>query len=213
VYEFVKSRIISLEYRPGEWLKAQEIAKQLSLSRTPVREALGRLEQEGLVKRNGKWGYLVGAISFKEVSDLFKIRESLESLAALECMASADEATLADLSQTLEAASGHLAKGDEIRTRMLNREFQAKLARATGNKLLQQLLHTLNDRIWWVGSLHHKTRPARVAESLSENHDILTAIKSGDADAVRDAVLAHIRSSRESFYTYATAVLDADFRM
>lgn len=212
-YDHVKSRIISLEYRPGEWLKAQEIAKQLSLSRTPVREALARLEQEGLVKRNGGWGYLVRAMSLKEVSDLFKIRESLELLVALECMSNADETTIEDLQNTLDEASRCLAEGDEISTRQINRQFQSKLALATGNALLQQLLLTLHDRIWWVGSLHHKVRPARVGESLAENYDILAAIRTGKPAEVRKAVIAHIRSSRKSFSQHATTVLDADLSL
>ena len=126
--------------------------------------------------RDGGWGYLIRAMSVKEVSDLFKIRELLELLAALECKASADEVTLADLSRTLEEASASLKAGNAIRARELNRQFQFKLARSTGNALLQQLLFTLNDRIWWVGSLHHRVRPARVAESLKENHRILAEI-------------------------------------
>lgn len=211
-YDYVKSRIINLEFRPGEWLKAQDIAGRVSLSRTPVREALARLEQEGLVKRDGGWGYQVRAMSIKEVSDLFKIRESLELLSALECMAEADEATMDDLTQTLAEASAELAAGEDIRARQKNRRFQSKLAHATGNSLLQQLLLTLNDRIWWVGSLHHEARPDRVAESLRENLDILAAIQGGKTAEVRKAVLAHIRSSRRSFNRNVAALLDADFR-
>jgi len=210
-YDHVKSRIISLEYRPGEWLKAQEIAKQLSLSRTPVREALARLEQEGLVMRNGGWGYLVRMMSLKEVVDLFKIRESLELLVALECMANANADMLNDLERTLNEAAKYLKDGDEIRTRQLNRQFQSKLAVATGNALLQQLLLTLHDRIWWVGSWHHKIRPARVSDSLKENFAILKAIHTGKPAEVRKAVLAHIRSSRKSFSRHAMSVLNADF--
>lgn len=211
-YAYLKGRIINLDIKPGEWLKAQEVAKELSLSRTPVREALARLEQEGLVRRDSGWGYLVRAMSVKEVSDLFKIRESLELLAALECMTSADEATLSDLTRTLKEASAELKAGNEIRARELNRQFQFKLARSTGNALLQQLLLTLNDRIWWVGSLHHKVRPARVAESLRENRKILAAIRSGKPAEVRKAVLGHIRSSRDSLARHASAYLGAEFQ-
>jgi DNA-binding GntR family transcriptional regulator len=206
-YAHLKKGIINLDFSSGEWLKGQEVAQHLSLSRTPVREALARLEQEGLVQRASGWGYVVRGISVKEVADLFKIRESLELLVALECMAVADGAALKDLERTLDEASACLKAGEAMRVRELNREFQFKLARATGNTLLQQLLLTLHDRIWWVGSLHYRVRPERVAESLKENRRIFAAIRKGKAVDVRKAVLAHIRNSRTSLSRYAAGFL------
>lgn len=202
-YSYVKEQIINLRYRPGQWLKAQDIARQLSISRTPVREALGRLDQEGLVRRDSGWGYVVRALTQKEIADLFKIRETVEMLAALECMASMDRGTADELARTLHEATAHLKAGDERRCRESNRRFQLQMAFATKNSLLQQLLLTVNDRIWWAGSLLYEAYPQRVADSLRENKKILVAMRSKRADRVRRAVIAHLRGSRKSFAGHA----------
>src|SRR3972149_3590005 len=85
-YRFIREGIFGSEFKPDERLRAQELALRLGLSRTPVREALGRLEQEGLVRRDGGWGYVVRTMSLKEAEDVYKVRRVLELEAALEAM-------------------------------------------------------------------------------------------------------------------------------
>src|SRR6185436_15857478 len=85
-YAFLKEAVISLRFRPGQRLRSAEIADLVKASRTPVREALSRLEQEGLVRRDGGWGYVVSEISGKNVLELWSVRESLEVQAATEAL-------------------------------------------------------------------------------------------------------------------------------
>jgi DNA-binding GntR family transcriptional regulator len=82
-YNYLKNAIISLELRPGNAVRTEEISQKLKVSRTPVREALSRLEQDGFVIRERGWGYIVRPISHKEILDVFAVREVLEVLAAM----------------------------------------------------------------------------------------------------------------------------------
>src|SRR5579862_9713664 len=115
VYVYIKEKIINLELAPGQKLRSQALAKELNLSRTPIREALGRLEQERLVRRDAGWGYVVRGLSFKEIFELFKIRESLEVLAALEAMPFIDRTKLANLKSTLTQSSKALKADKRVR--------------------------------------------------------------------------------------------------
>src|SRR5580765_5612350 len=83
-YEFIKDAITSLRFPPGQHLGTEELSQLVNASRTPVREALGRLAQEGLVEREGGWGYVVRQVSVKDVLELYAVREALEVQAARE---------------------------------------------------------------------------------------------------------------------------------
>src|SRR3546814_20296535 len=81
-YRHIKDEILRSRLRPGEMLSTLQIASTLRLSRTPVREALNRLQQEGLVRRNGSWGYAVRAMELPELLGLSRVREVLAGEAA-----------------------------------------------------------------------------------------------------------------------------------
>lgn len=197
-YAYIKERIINLEIAPGEPLRAQELAKQLRTSRTPVRETLSRLEQEGLVVRTGGWGYVASPISLAEILDLFNVREALEVRAALEALPRADTRLITALKQQLMLAKRSLKAKRYSQFRRTNLRFRLLIADAAGNALLKKLLQMINDRIRLVGALHLDLRKERAAEALAENTAILEALKKKDPDALETAVLAHIRNSRDS---------------
>ncbi|PNG59540.1 MULTISPECIES: GntR family transcriptional regulator [unclassified Variovorax] len=200
-YSSIKEAVINLDYRAGESLRAQEIAARLGLSRTPVREALGRLQQEGLVRHDSGWGYVVRAMTQKEINDLFNLREILEVSAAVEAMTFLDEAGIEKLAGFLKSARRELQRGQLAKTRAFNSDFRLALASASRNTLLSQILLTINDRVRWLGSMQIQSRPGRVQESLEENEEILEALKSRDAALVKNAVLNHVRRARESVMT------------
>ena len=197
-YESIRDRIINLELKPGSKLRAEELAKQLDMSRTPVREALGRLEQQGLVTRDG-WGYTVRAITFKEILDLFKIRESLETQAAVEACAHLDDKALGRLKLVLAKAEQFLKKQKMADFRAANREFHMMISAASQNDLLGSILLMLNDRIRLVSALHQDIMKNRARDVLSENFEILNALTERNAEKVEAAVLGHLRNSKEEF--------------
>ncbi|MPZ47562.1 MAG: GntR family transcriptional regulator [Betaproteobacteria bacterium] len=197
-YSHIKDEIVSLSAKPGSPLRAQEIAAHLDVSRTPVREALSRLEQEGFVMRQDGWGYVVRPMTPQDILNLFTVRESLEVQAALEALPHLNGAVLSALAVKLEKAARLLKQERYAVFRALSREFHLSIAAASHNELLYRLLATARDRILLVGAMHQDMRSSRAREVQAENTKILKALRSGDPELVKDAVLAHIRASRAS---------------
>src|SRR6478672_11036824 len=110
-YAFIKEAITSLRFAPGQRLGTQELGQLVNASRTPVREALSRLAQEGLVHREGGWGYVVRQVSVKDVLELYGVREALEVQAAREVIPKLDPAMIARLVAENRKAEEHFAAG------------------------------------------------------------------------------------------------------
>ena len=205
-YSYIKEQIVNLQLVPGRKLRAQEFAGILNLSRTPVREALGRLEQERLVHRDSGWGYVVEPITFKEILDLLKIRESLEVLAAVEAIPNLDAAGLRRLKSILDKSAGALKAGRHAQFRAASREFHMAISSVSGIPLLHQIMLGINDRIRQVAALQVDVRRDRAHEILAENRRILGSLGRKNARQVRSAVLAHIGNARNGLLKFANLV-------
>jgi DNA-binding GntR family transcriptional regulator len=180
-------------------LRAQELAQALSLSRTPIREALGRLAQEGLVERLGGWGFTVRALTVQDVLDLFNVREALEVEAARAALEKIGDAEVARFDALLGQSRRALEKGKLVESIRLARRFHVAIAQASGNRLLLQMLERINDRIHIVGLSLVSSMPERAARVYEENVSILESLRSRDAQALERAVRTHIHRSKELF--------------
>ena len=197
-YNHLKTEIISLSLRPGIPLRSEDIARKLRISRTPVREALSRLAQDGFVKRERGWGYVVYPLSHKDILDLFGVRESLEVQAAVEAQANLTTDDFAKLNKYIREAESLLKQGRFTDFRLLSREFHLLIAARSENELLFRLVSVIRDRVLLVGALHWDIRKSRAREVLLESKRILKALQSGNLREVRASVLAHIRNSKNS---------------
>ena len=196
-YGFIKQRILALNFKASQRLGAQEIATHLKISRTPVREALSRLEQEGLVSRDSGWGYVVRAMSFADVINLYKVREALEVEAVLEAIPFMNDVTLKQLSEVLKKAQQCLTQNRFEDFQSLNRQFHGLVAKATGNELLQKMLSSIGDKVRLVGAISLSHRKERAKEALEENRKILVALRKKDAGLAEEAVRNHIQRAAE----------------
>jgi DNA-binding GntR family transcriptional regulator len=196
-YLFLKERITNFAYKPNERLKALEIANELGVSRTPVKEALGRLEQEGLVKRELGSGYVVQALSVRDIMNLYKVREALEIEVAKEALPNLSEGVARQMTEILNGSQELLRQQRYDEFLLANRQFHNAVAAATGNDVLTQILVGLNARIWSIGTIIVKRFPPRADEILFENRRILKALVSNDPVDLERAVRAHIRRGGE----------------
>ncbi len=105
-HAFIKQKILNLEYAGGTWLKPNDIAQEMGVSRTPVREALRRLETEGLVTARPNRGAVVTELQIGEVSDLFDIRACLEAMAARCAVRTLQPAQIAQIEQMQQQMDG-----------------------------------------------------------------------------------------------------------
>lgn len=148
VFKKLKKQIILLEHKPGSVLREKELMKAFSVSRTPVREALMRLEVEGLVRIIPNVGTIVGDVSFQQLKDVFEIRSYLVGLAGQLAAARITDQELAEMRKR----HNKMKEAKDPKTLMqLDGELHSIINNATKNEVLIKILRTLHDqavRIW-----------------------------------------------------------------
>ena len=192
-YEYIKEEILALSLGPDVRLNAIELASHLKLSRTPVREALARLEQEGLAYREPGGGFRVHALTVKEIIDTYKVREALEVEAALEALPRLTDDMLDQLEAILRGSEVLLTPATYAKFILANRRFHAAIVHATENAMLEQLMAPIADRVRLIGAMLMRASAARQREVLDENLAILAALRTRDPKLVEEAVRAHVR--------------------
>lgn len=193
-FEHLKEQILRLEIPPGARISALEVAVRLGVSRTPVREALGQLEREALVAREATGGYVVRLMSVKEIEDLYRVREYLETEAVLEAMPNLRDAELDRLAAILDEAESH--SGDTAEFLVRHRRFYEEIIAATGNEVLQRAIAPLRDRVRMIGAMLIQAYAEREKEICAENREVLRALMLRDGTIAAEAVRAHVRNAR-----------------
>lgn len=201
-YDYLKRGITNLEFTTNRKLRTQDLAAALEMSRTPVREALSRLEQEGLVRRADGWGYSVVAVEPADAMKLFGVREALEVQAVREAILRLRDSTIKALGRSMKRAGELLDRGRITEFRAINRKFHALIVAEADNELLRQMLSIIEDRIRLVGGLVIAKHGGRGQEVLRDNMRIYDALRKRDMAAAVRAVRGHIRRARRDFIRY-----------
>jgi DNA-binding GntR family transcriptional regulator len=193
VYEALRQSILDGELSPGQRLRSDALANDLNVSRTPVREALRKLEAEGLVDAS-RSGLVVRQLTEEDVTEIFVLREALEGMAARLAAEHATRAELDELRALVEDMETVAAGGDIAALRELTGEFHRQVCRASHNKRLMQSLQGLLDHVRQAQSstLYMQGRPA---EALQEHRRLLQAIASRDPDLAETLARDHRRKT------------------
>jgi DNA-binding GntR family transcriptional regulator len=191
--------ITSGEFAPGERLSEAELARQLGISRGPLREALGRLEGR-LVVRTPRIGVSVIDFDREALEHLFVVREALEGMAAKLAAERMTTAQLDELGDLLErhATQPELAAGKLYVQSSHDEDFHLGVVRGGGNPRIQQLLL---DEVYYqlrIQRLRSSARPGRAQAALSEHREILQALQSRNPERAEEAMRNHIRNARFS---------------
>jgi DNA-binding GntR family transcriptional regulator len=196
VYATLREAILSRALRPGRAFAEEDLARAFGVSRTPVREAILRLESEHLVERRGKRRLSVTEISPEEILEIYDVRVVLDGLAAELAAQHAtppEVAQLRWLNDQLKAAGG---TGDFRRMQDLNLEFHDAMAKAAKNAFLSYHLHGVRDR---VRRFDHTTfeYPDRWKGVIEEHDAILAAIETGNPGAACEAAKKHMMKAKQ----------------
>jgi DNA-binding GntR family transcriptional regulator len=185
VAALIRELIITGELATGEQLRQRDLAQRFSVSQTPVREAMRRLESEGLLRSDTHRGFTVVAPDVSRVEENFRIRAALESLGASLAARKVDPAALRRLRELNEQMRS--LADDDPRYAELNREFHFTVYGYAHSPLLLSLM-----RLLWA-SLHGGPRVSRThAESARQHDEILAALAEGDSDAASARTYQHI---------------------
>ena len=193
VFEHIERDILSGKYERGEIITEGKLSAELGVSRTPIREALRRLEQEHLIEESGKGSIVIG-ISEKDLEDIFLIRKQLECLAASMAAKNHTDEQLAELKETLELQEFYVAKADTEHVKYMDNKFHRILYKLTGSTVFFDTLVPLHRKIqkYRRASLQSKSR---AAESVQEHRKIYEAIALGDEKLAYETVLEHIENA------------------
>ena len=195
VHREILQAIRNGRYQPGERIRETEVADWLEVSRTPVREALRRLESDGLLTFESWRGVVVSDLNRQQIGELYAMREVLEGAAARMAARHIDDAEIEMLGLLLEQAEE--AVDDPGRLAGINRKLHQTIYVAAHN---QYLLQTLKQQENAVALLRGTTfaLPGRAETAASEHRDIVEAIRNRDADASEIAARLHIANAQRA---------------
>jgi DNA-binding GntR family transcriptional regulator len=192
VYLHVKSGVLDRSYEGGTLLTEGDLAEAVGVSRTPVREALLRLEAEGLLKLYPKKGALVLPVSAQEIADVVETRLLVERHAVAKVVGDVPARLIERLEASLAEQRAHAAAGDLAAFAAADRTFHAEIVRAAGNRILAHLYDQLRDRQLRMGVATMNAEPSRVAKNITEHTEILDALRAGAAQSAADLVERHV---------------------
>lgn len=194
IFERLENDIIQGVYPKGEILTELKLVEQLGVSRTPIREALRRLEQERLIEDTGKGSKVLG-ITEDDLMDIMTIRERIEGVAAYYATVNMTPEGLQELSHIVDLQEFYFAKGDADRLRQVDDQFHDAICSLSRRTVITDTLVPL----------HRKTRRyrrismedwSRTTNTKREHHEIYLAMASGNADLAMELMTKHISNAK-----------------
>ena len=197
VYDAIFAQLMSLQIPPGARITVDTLVREFNVSHTPIREALGRLEGEGLVLRAHLVGYRAAPqVSRERFDELYELRQMLEPEAAAKAAARMDEAGLKALQQLAGGMADNDGADEQLRYSDFARqdaEFHDKILEIAGNGLMRDVLRMQHTHFHIFRLMYHRLV---TAEALGEHEALLDAFRRGDPQLARAAMLVHIQNSR-----------------
>jgi len=195
-YASLKEAIVQGDLLPGQRLVESRLSAQMEISRIPVREAIKKLEQDGLVERLERGGFIVKDPSRAEIEETFGIRAALESYAAALATERMDGASLKRLEETLRGYRAALKRADISRMTRLNNQLDEIIFTAAGSRRLSTLIGNFRD---FISRYRRKllTHLDYAAMSLADHEEIVKAMREGDPDKVEKLVRCHLHRGKE----------------
>jgi DNA-binding GntR family transcriptional regulator len=200
IFDVLHEKIISGTYKPGDWLRQDDIATQLGVSMTPVREALDLLVSAGLAERVPYRGVRVREMSTRDVVEAYGLRLVLEAVIAQEAAKHITREQVADLERMLEEMRHHQSLKDVSPERKSSREFHSAIAEATKNDLLIKLYAVVSNAFpdWLLYEALFRY-PEILADSMNNTYKehvaIVDGLKKGDADRAAQKSIEHVMES------------------
>ena len=193
VFEHIETDILSGKYQKGESLTESKLSAELGVSRTPIREALRRLEQEHLIEEAPK-GVVVVGISEKDLEDIFTVRLKLEGpVAAMAALNYTDE-QLAVIREALEFQEFYLNKNDPDRIKSMDSRFHETIYKMSGSTVLYDVLEPLHKKILKYRKAS-VSNTSRAEASVAEHRAIYEALAARDSQKVERLVTEHLKNA------------------
>lgn len=201
VFEHLENDILSGKYTRGEVLCESRLCTELGVSRTPIREALRRLEQEHLLEDTQK-GLVVIGITEKDLEDIFLIREQIEGLAASMAATHRTEEQLNELREVLELQEFYLNKHDAEHIKHMDNKFHSTLYKLSGSMAFYDTLVPLHKKVQKYRKASVEMH-SRAMASVEEHRQIFEAIAAGDAQKAMEYSKQHVMRAHEHIRNFS----------
>ena len=197
VFNTLRQAILKGELKPGERLMEIQLAKKLGVSRTPVREAIRKLELEGLVLMIPRKGAEVAEITAQDLEDVLEVRGALEELAVKDACEHITDEQLVELQKAAEEFKRCLREEDIIACVHADIRFHEIIYGATNNRRLLQILNNLREQMYRYRMEYLKDKDMH--QTLLDEHEaIRMALKSHDKEKAGEAIRIHIENQKDS---------------
>lgn len=201
-YERLRHAIIAGRFRPGERVLELNLAKQMGISRTPIREAVRMLEQDGLVEVTPHRGTVIRKLTEEEAFNIYEVRAVLEGLAAKLAVERGSRDDIDKLRELFEAAKRAWKRRQKSAVIECNNRFHDTLAQMSGNRVLAKALGDLRASVNLLRIMSWSVAPKQPARTISEHGKIVRAIAAGNATRAQRYAMEHIWSSWRTIKAY-----------
>ena len=193
VFDHLENDILSGKYRRGEILTESKLSAELGVSRTPIREALRRVEQEHIIEESGKGSVVIG-INEKDLEDIFMIRKSLECQVAALAAKNRTEEQLKQLREALEFQEFYLNKKDPDQIKLMDSRFHETLYKLSGSTAFYDTLVPLHKKIQKYRRAS-VTNSSRAEASVAEHRKIYEAIEAKNTALAAKYASEHVENA------------------
>lgn len=201
IYNRLKNAILNGVYKPGESLIEMRLAKELGVSRTPIREAIRQLELEGLVSSIPNKGVVVEGVSAQDIEDIYTIRKMIEGLAAKWAAEKISDERLKELKDVLDLMEFFTEKGNVEKLSELDSRFHDIIFEASKSRPLESVLTNFHNFIQRARLVSVKAS-GRAIHSLEEHQEIYKALEAHDPETAEQVMIKHVESARENLVPY-----------
>jgi DNA-binding GntR family transcriptional regulator len=200
IFDALHRHIIAGKYGPGDWLRQEDIASQMGVSMTPVREALDLLVASGLAERVPYRGVRVREMSTKDIVEAYGMRLVLEAMIARDAALNITTEQISKLNRILDEMKKQVKLNEMPRERQLSREFHTAIAEASGNDLLIKLYAVVANAFpdWLLYEALYRIPElitSSVSQTFEEHTAILNALSKGDVEKAVEASIEHVLDS------------------
>lgn len=196
VFERIESDILTGVYKKGEILTELGLSSALNVSRTPVREAIRRLEQENLLKETSK-GHEVVGISYQDILDIYDIRIKIEGVVARLAAENATESALAEMQETIELQEFYTAKNVADKIKLTDSRFHELIYKNSGSAIYEAILSSLHRKVQLTRKVSMSLN-SRATEAKDEHREIFEAIRSKDGALAEKLMIKHVKNAKSN---------------
>lgn len=195
-YQKIKQMVLQQRVAPGQRLVYKDLCEMLSMSRTPIINALNRLEQENFVASEAFRGFYVKPIDVQEAWDLFGVREALEAYAVEEAIKRADPADFEALRQKVEAHATYMPLNYNRKKLLLDAEIHVQIAAMAKNKALETQMRMNLEHVYLRFRLD-QMMPDRMVSAADEHSHLLDKMKRKDLLGSVEIIRRHVQKARD----------------